>query len=321
MLFVDGNEAPVHRVGRANIIEQVGIVARAVKQQPEFFVTECMGLQPHLQELLEKRFIRSHIGVITNARPDHLDVMGPTTYEVAHSLSTTIPKNGHIFTAEDKYANVFKERAEQINSEFHALGNTDIDDADMRKFSFLEHKDNVSLALDVCEHFGVKRDDALKGMISGEPDPGALRRYEILHSDKRIEFISAFAANDPESYLVIWDMLKIHREPGKTVIVLINSRKDRIQRAEQLGEFIATHLDADYYIVAGEYTKPLVTKAISCGMPHNKIEDLGGRSQEAVFNSIVSLSTEKTLVYGIGNVVGFGEKIVRYFRERGKEVV
>ena len=54
MLFVDGNEASVHRVGKPNIIEQVRIVVRAAKQKPEYFVTECMGIQPHLQELLEK---------------------------------------------------------------------------------------------------------------------------------------------------------------------------------------------------------------------------------------------------------------------------
>ena len=61
MLFVDGNEAPVLRVGKPNIIEQVKIVEKAAKQQPDFFVTECMGLQPHLQHLLEKQFIKSHI--------------------------------------------------------------------------------------------------------------------------------------------------------------------------------------------------------------------------------------------------------------------
>jgi poly-gamma-glutamate synthase PgsB/CapB len=321
MLFVDGNEAPVRRVGKPNIIEQVKIVERAAEQRPDFFVTECMGIQPHLQDLLEKQFIKSHVGVVTNVRPDHLDVMGPTTIEVAHSLSTTIPKNGHFFTSEAKVSDIFETRTEKLNSTLIYSDNDKVKDSDMKRFSYLEHKDNVALALSICAHFGVKREDALKGMASGEPDPGALRRYEILFNDKLIEFVSAFAANDPESFLVIWEMLKIHREPGKTVIVLVNSRKDRIQRAEQLGEFIASHLDADYYVIAGEYTKPLVAKAISCGMPHNKIEDLGGRSQDAVFNSLTNLATEKTLVFGIGNIVGFGEKIVRHFRERGREIV
>jgi hypothetical protein len=56
-------------------------------------------------------------------------------------------------------------------------------------------------------------------------------------------------------------------------------------------------------------------------MPHNKIEDLGGRSQDVIFNTLVSLASEKALIFGIGNIVGFGEQIVNYFRDRGQEIV
>ncbi len=321
MIFVDGNEVPVLRVGRANIIEQTRIVARAAKQEPDYLVTECMGVQPHLQELLERQFIRSHIGIITNVRADHLDNMGPTLREVAHSMSNTIPPNGLLFTAEDKYLDILSERAKAVGAEVITVNDAEITDEEMRGFSYLAHKENVAIALSVVQHLGVDREKALKSMHHASPDPGVVRRYEIEIHDKRIEFVSAFAANDPDSLLAIWDLLKIHHEPGKTLIVLVNSRKDRIQRAEQLGEFITSHLDADYYVITGEYTRPLMARAIVCGMPHNKIEDLGGRSLEAIFNSVVSLASEKTLVFGIGNMVGFGEEIVEYFMERGREIV
>jgi poly-gamma-glutamate synthase PgsB/CapB len=321
MLFVNGNEVAVRRVGKPNIIEQIRIVAKAAKQKPDIFVAECMGIQPHLQELLERQFIRSNIGVITNVRPDHLDIMGPTLYEVAHSISTTIPRNGNLFTSEKKHFDILSRRAKLLNTSVHGADSDEITDAEMRGFSYLEQRDNVALALLVCRHFEVEREAAIRGMQEIEPDPGVLRRYQLYIHDKSIEFVNAFAANDPDSFLMIWDMLKIHHEPGKTLIVLVNSRKDRIQRAEQLGEFIATSLDADYYVIAGEYTKPLVAKAISSGMPHNKIEDLGGRSQDVIFNTLVSLASEKALIFGIGNIVGFGEQIVNYFRDRGQEIV
>lgn len=321
MLFVDGSEVPVLRVGRPNIIEQTRIVARAARQEPDYFVTECMGVQPHLQELLERQFIKSHIGVITNVRADHLDNMGPTLREVAHSLSNTIANNGLLFTAESKYLDVIAERAEAVGTKVIKVSGAEITDEEMRGFSYLEFKENAALALTVVQHLGVDREKALDSMHRAVPDPGVVKRYEVQIHDKVIEFVNAFAANDPDSFLIIWDLLKIHHEPGKTLIVLVNSRRDRIQRAEQLGEFITSRLDADYYIVTGEYTRPLVARAISCGMPHNKIEDLGGRSLEAVFNSVVNLASEKTLVFGIGNMVGFGEEIVEYFMERGNEIV
>jgi gamma-polyglutamate synthase len=320
MIFVDGSEAPVVRVGKANVIEQRKIVRQAVRQNAEYFVTECMGVQPQLQDILENKFIKSHVGVITNVREDHLDEMGPTLDLVAASLSNTIPHNGKLFTAEDKYLYILEARAKMRNTQVFKTDPSVITDEDMRGFSYIEHKDNVALALAVCESFGVKRADAIKGMQEAIPDPGVLRRFKIDTQGKTIEFVNAFAANDPDSYKVIWDMLKIHREPGKALIILVNSRKDRIQRAEQLGEMIASEFDADYFVVSGQYTHALVAKAIACGLPHNKIEDLGGRSLESIFNSIVNLTSEKSMVLGIGNIVGFGEEIVNFFMERGTEL-
>jgi poly-gamma-glutamate synthase PgsB/CapB len=321
MLFVDGSEVPVLRLGKPNIIEQKRMVTEAARQKAEIFVTECMGVQPRLQEILEDQFIRSNVGVITNVRGDHLDEMGPDMEHVAASLANTIPYDGHLFTSESKHFDILEARAKLRHAAIHKVDADCIFDSDMRGFGYLEHKDNVAVALAVCQHLGVSRENAIKGMQDANPDPGVLRRFKIETQNKTIEFVNAFAANDPDSYRLIWEMLKIHREPGKTLIVLVNSRKDRIQRAEQLGEFIAADLDADYFIISGEYTHALVAKAIACGMPHNKISDLGGRPLEAIFHSILNLTSEKSLVFGIGNIVGFGEQIVNYFKERGTEVV
>jgi poly-gamma-glutamate synthase PgsB/CapB len=247
--------------------------------------------------------------------------MGPDLENVAVALSGTIPRKGHLFTTEETYLDLLKQRAAEEGAVVHEVSGDDISDSEMRGFSYIEHKDNVATALAVCQHLGADRTQALRGMHETNPDPGVVRRYRIRTHDKIIEFVSAFAANDPDSTLRIWELLRIHHEPDKTLIVLVNSRKDRIQRAEQIGEYIASHFDADFYVVTGEYTKPLVAKAIACGMPHNKIEDLGGRSLEAIFNSVVSLSGEKALVFGMGNIVGFGEEIIGFFKKRGEEIV
>jgi gamma-polyglutamate synthase len=320
MIFVDGSEAPVLRVGKANIIEQKRIVARAARLNVEYFVTECMGVQPHLQEILENKFVKSQVGVITNVRGDHLDEMGPTLACVAASLCNSIPQNGHLFTSEEHFLDIIEARSKMRNTVVHKANPSDIDNLDMRGFTYLEHKDNVALALAVCRHFGVSKEDAIRGMQQAIADPGVLRRYKIETQGKSIEFVNAFAANDPDSYKIIWEMLRIHREPDKKLIVLLNSRKDRIQRSEQMGEFIAKELDADYFVISGEMTHALVARAVSCGLPHNKIENLGGKSLESIFGRILNLTEKKSLVFGIGNIVGFGEQIVNYFVEKGIEI-
>jgi poly-gamma-glutamate synthase PgsB/CapB len=143
---------------------------------------------------------------------------------VAHSISTTIPRNGNLFTSEKKNYDILSRRAKLLNTRIYGAASDEITDAEMRGFSYLEQRDNVALALSVCRHFEVEREAAIRGMQEIEPDPGVLRRYQLYIHDKSIEFVNAFAANDPDSFLMIWDMLKIHHEPGKTLIVLVNSR-------------------------------------------------------------------------------------------------
>ena len=46
MIYPDGREADVYRVGRPNIIEQTRIVRRAVECGAEAIVLECMAVMP-----------------------------------------------------------------------------------------------------------------------------------------------------------------------------------------------------------------------------------------------------------------------------------
>ena len=63
----------------------------------------------------------------------------------------------------------------------------------MKGFSYIEHRDNVALAIEICKHVGVEREIALKGMYSAIPDSGALKRYVVEAFDKQLSFYNAFA--------------------------------------------------------------------------------------------------------------------------------
>ena len=52
------------------------------------------GRSASYQWISEHQMVRSNIGVIANARPDHLEEMGPTDEDVALSLCNSIPVNG-----------------------------------------------------------------------------------------------------------------------------------------------------------------------------------------------------------------------------------
>jgi poly-gamma-glutamate synthase PgsB/CapB len=321
IIYPDGNEVPILRVGKANIIEQLKIVRHAVMNEVHGLVIECMAVLPQNQLLAEHHMIHATVGVITNVRADHLDEMGPTIEDVARSLSNTIPKNGVLFTSEENYIPIFEEVGKKRNCQIRGICSDNVSDEMMRGFSYVEHKDNVALALAVCEHLGVSRAEALRGMHNALPDPGVLRIFTIQHYEKEIEFVNAFAANDPDSYIIIWNMLKYRFNEQKKVIILVNCRKDRIQRTESLAELIAKNLPADHFILVGEFTTALLNKAVALGLPASKISNLAEVLPEEVFQKVVSLTDKSSMVIGVGNIVGFGEEILTTFTNKGKELV
>ncbi|GIS73410.1 MAG: hypothetical protein CM1200mP10_29870 [Candidatus Neomarinimicrobiota bacterium] len=52
------------------------------------------------------------IGVITNARPDHLEEMGPTLNDVRKSLGNSVPYNGKVVLGENAMVNTIAPVAE-----------------------------------------------------------------------------------------------------------------------------------------------------------------------------------------------------------------
>lgn len=307
IIFEDWHEVPITRAGKANIIEQVMVFRRAASLGMQGIVVECMAVQPALQLLAETKMVRATVGVLTNVRADHLDEMGPTLETVAKSLCSTIPRNGIMFTSEQKYLPIIQEQGKKLNCQIVPVSSEGITDQMMSGFTYLEHKDNVALALAVCAHLGVEKEKALEGMHKCNPDPGVLRIFEIDYYQKKIEFVNAFAANDPDSYEIIWELLKSYLSPEKKLIVLVNGRDDRIQRSEQLGELIAK-LEADHFVLVGKYTNALANKAVSLGVSHHKIVDLGGYPVDEVFEQILSLTASESVVVGIGNIVGLGKR-------------
>ena len=78
-------------------------------------------LYPQYQWIAEHQMVKSHIGFLTNVRPDHLDEMGPTEDDVALSLCNTVPLNSLLVTGEDQKPEIIKEVAEQNGSYIYPI--------------------------------------------------------------------------------------------------------------------------------------------------------------------------------------------------------
>ena len=126
---------------------------------------ESMALQPEYQRCAQHRILQADVGVITNVRHDHADVMGDSLPEIADTLSNTIPQGGVLFTADEAMEARLRSHAEVLGSRF-VLARPAGDEPD---FDFAE---NISLALAVCEDLGVSRETALAGGQAPGRAPG-----------------------------------------------------------------------------------------------------------------------------------------------------
>lgn len=319
-IFENGSESPIPRVGAPNIHEMISSLSRGARRKVKALVIECMAIRPDLQWITEHRMLKSTHGIITNVRPDHLEVMGPTTRDVAKALSNTIPKGGIVFTAEREYFHVFKEKAAKYGTEIVQVLPNEVTPEELSGFSYHEHRENVALAIKVCEWLGVPRKVALQGMYSATPDIGALKIYRLNISDKEVEFIHAFAANDPESIFAIWRNLGLDRVDPKKMVVLVNLRGDRVYRSGQLAELIANRLKAGCFVLVGEYTRLMYNKSISLGLSREKLINLGRIEIEKLFNILNGIVSEGAIIFGIGNIGGLGGKILSWVIERSEEI-
>ena len=315
IIHTDGRETPVHRRGAPNIREQLGIFRQAAREGAEAIVLECMAVRPDLQRVCEHRIVKATTGVITNVRPDHLEVMGPRLADVAESLSGTVPCRGHLVTAERRFAPFLEEKARRLESGFTLADPDSVSRDDLVPFRYVEFADNLSLALAVCERAGVARETALTGMWQVAPDVGAMvpRRFEV--AGKRLEFLNLFAANDPESTAFVWEHLGLRERPERA-IALINIRADLMRRSKDLAPLFGRQIAAAWYVLIGEQTKVFAEILRRERVPREKIVNLGGASAEAVWRTLVELAGDDTVVVGLGNIGGAGMALLDHMDQR-----
>ena len=314
VIDAEGIDRIIHRLRSPSIGEQVRLLKYFSAEKPDVVVMECMAVQPQYQWISEHQMVKSDIGVITNARPDHLDEMGPTDVDVVRSLCNSVPIDGTLITAEEKHKNILEEVAEQNGSEFLHSDEGSITDSELNKFSYIEHPQNIAIALDVCKKMGIKRDVALTGMHSVKPDLGALIVWKLKGENGSLQFVNGMAANDPVSTLQIWKFV-IDRYPTTSgSAVFFNSRDDRPLRTNQMLELTFEEIKPEHFIIRGDKIASKVNRLMHHS-PETKVQIFPLDDKiDSVSKSILDLP-EDILVFAIGNQVGEGQNILQILSE------
>src|SRR6266702_121980 len=291
-----------------NIREQLGTVAMAARQGAEALVVECMALYPEVQQVSEEKFIRATIGVITNVRHDHLDIMGPDLVTAARTLSLMIPRDQVLVTCEERLLPVLREEAKKRGSELVKADQDSVPDSLIDAFPFITFKENVAIALKVCQLLGMDREKSIQGMLNSTPDYGTVRVFRRQGVSGTYVVVLALGVNDIDSVsTVMEELLRRGRISNGPMIGLFNSRNDRAQRSAEFGRLMGGRFQFENIIVAGEYVGAFIRSALKEGYLRERLIAMEEAEPSRVLHHLDIIAPNDGVVVACGNMVtGFG---------------
>ncbi|MGJ4747057.1 poly-gamma-glutamate synthase PgsB [Leptospira sp. SA-E8] len=319
LILPDGSEKNIIRYGAPNILEQKFAIQEAVKQGADVIVLECMALIPFNQKVSEEKLIKATHAVITNVREDHLEIMGPEKKDVALALSGSIPECKVLFTSEKEFFSFFQEIAKSKNTEIIPTRSEKYSHLNyMQGFAYYEHPENVILALAICESLGVKPEIAIQGMWSHSPDLGATFFTEYDLGEKKIAFANGFAANDPRSAASIWENAILQFSEYSYKVALVNCRKDRPERSEQMAKEILSWKKnvPDLILIAGEETEIFKKTCMKVSLGNSKLEDLKYLDAKEILEFFEKSLPSHSMVVGLGNISGLGLELLELLKRK-----
>jgi poly-gamma-glutamate synthase PgsB/CapB len=306
-----GNDWPVSRK-EANISEQRRMLKLYTKSSYKAVVFECMAINPIYQKYLENKIMYSTIGIITNVREDHTDMLGKTLPEIAQNLASTVPHNGHLVTAETntELLEILSKVCTERDTRLHVVDAGAVSDKNIAKFSHYEYKENVAIALKIAELVGIKKRTALAGMYKALPDPGAFILKKYKHQNKTVYWANLFAINDRQSFVQTVKSLSftVNDKPKKAVI--LNNRHDRPERVAQFVDIAVNSIGADYVITFGDYEKQVLREVRRLGAEDKvKVVHCGNSTQyrdakgAVLFDKIIeSIDDPECIIFGAVNI-------------------
>ena len=303
-------EEVVRKPRGVSLVEQVHVIDKAARLGANALVCECMAVRPEYQEVFQHQMIKANLTVIVNVLEDHLDVMGPTTEQIAWAFAKTIPYHGKVVLPQCEFTDYFKKVAAERGTEVFLADDSEITEAELNRFSYKLFPHNVSAALAAARALGIDDETAWHGMYKAHADPGVTKVTPIGIDGVTSWFINAFAANEPASTLEIWDEIQKGSLPTEQPVVVMNCRPDRLDRSRQFAQDFIPFLPPCTLVVIGERVQP-IDRAWKRGKFPNVTAyyNLENQHVEQIMDVLTPLLDGHVLL-GVGNIHGDGEPLI-----------
>jgi gamma-polyglutamate synthase len=309
LILPDGRERVIRRRAPASVREQLWFMREAHRLGATAIVVECMAVDPELQAVSEHQMIGATIGVITNARPDHAEVMGSMVEDVAAALSATIPRRATLVVGTTEGADVLERAARERETRVvraDAVEAPAVADADTPWAA-----DNVRVAVAVTRILGIPDETARRGMLNASPDPGAVRTGSLSVSGRQVEFIDAAAANDPHSLRLLLG------SRARDAVFVFHHRRDRPARLRQFADMPPWSGPGDALVVTGDRPDWSTWRRLRRATPGSRLAFVPPRRLADALRRGLGASAGPELVVFCGNTKGFRRGVVLATIERG----
>lgn len=322
LILPDGSEREIVRRGLPTVLEQKRVVRLAARLGVGALVSEMMSVREECLSVESKHLLRPNILVVTNVRLDHVDLMGETRDEIASCLASAFPANGTVVLPEEEIFPAFLERARKLGSKLVLArkGRTEPAEGGPGRAHGILAK-NARLAAETARVLGIDEAAARRGMSRARPDFGSLRAWDA-PDGRPVSFVSAFAANDPDSAREALDgILEDPGFSGRVLIGLLNLRRDRGDRTLQwIRAFENGKFDMLRRVgIIGGHGRTFVRRMGRVPAGRNgRFLLLEEKLPDRIIRKIADMAAGPILVVGMGNIGGPGTAILDYWERTGR---
>jgi poly-gamma-glutamate synthase PgsB/CapB len=251
-----------------------------------------------------------------------VDEIGKTREEIARSFASAIPKKSTVIIPEEEIYPVIQQEAERAEAKLLPVPQKLSVGGELigEEVPACAFEQNYRIALAVTEILGKDPVKAYGAAKKAPPDFGGLKVWQA-KKDSPLSgwyFVSAFAANDPETTKDVLSRLE-HRGlfAGRKRIGLLNLRKDRGGRTMQWYDALQEEgaYPFDRLVIAGEHAFALRDKLKA----RTKYEVTVVKEKNPVdWEAYIStLEKEEAVVFGMGNMGGLGRLLVDHWERTG----
>jgi len=310
-IFPDGTVQQIKRTYLPSIIEQKKTLRLAAKNKSNLLISEIMSIHPENHFVESQKILNPNIVIITNIRLDHTAAMGRTKAEIAAVFCLDIPPRAIVFIPQEEITEsikkmVLKQRGRLIAVPAGYYNNLGKQSPHLQQNHFAQ---NLDLVYAVCRHLKITDEMILAGIKNTAIDIGLPVIYQIKLENRKFYFVNGFAANDPQSTVMLIQKIKKQiPEKDISLVGLLTLRSDRAERSDQWLQNLQTNPLFKSLYVHGQHA-PIFKRRL------NNCKIFKTDKADEITTVLLHELPENSIIFGFGNIKGMGEKLIEYWSE------